>query len=82
MENEDGKILSQVPGKPVYTATLVKYAEQEIRKLISEMMHALEEIHQGIWLWQGREGEERIAFCIGGEGGQIWDLKNEPASQS
>ena len=28
--------------------TLVKYAGQEIRKLISEMMHALEEIHQGI----------------------------------
>lgn len=27
MENEDGKILHQVPGKPVYTATLVKYAE-------------------------------------------------------
>ena len=24
---EDGKILKQVPGKPVYTATLVKYAE-------------------------------------------------------
>lgn len=28
--------------------TLVKYTGQEIRKLISEMMHALEEIHQGI----------------------------------
>jgi hypothetical protein len=27
MEGEDGKILKQVPGKPVYTATLVKYAE-------------------------------------------------------
>ena len=27
MESEDGKILRQVPGKPVYTATLVKYAE-------------------------------------------------------
>ena len=24
---EDGKILKQVPGKPIYTATLVKYAE-------------------------------------------------------
>lgn len=27
MESDDGKILHQVPGKPVYTATLVKYAE-------------------------------------------------------
>ncbi len=27
MEGEDGKILKQVAGKPVYTATLVKYAE-------------------------------------------------------
>ncbi len=27
MESEDGKILKQVAGKPVYTATLVKYAE-------------------------------------------------------
>ncbi len=27
MESEDGKILHQIPGKPVYTATLVKYAE-------------------------------------------------------
>ena len=27
MEGEDGKILRQIPGKPVYTATLVKYAE-------------------------------------------------------
>jgi hypothetical protein len=27
LETEDGKILKQVPGKPVYTATLVKYAE-------------------------------------------------------
>ncbi|MBQ8374913.1 MAG: phage major capsid protein [Clostridia bacterium] len=27
MESEDGKILRQVPGKPVYTATIVKYAE-------------------------------------------------------
>lgn len=27
LESEDGKILKQVPGKAVYTATLVKYAE-------------------------------------------------------
>ena len=27
LEGEDGTILRQVPGKPVYTATLVKYAE-------------------------------------------------------
>lgn len=27
LQGEDGKILKQVPGKPVYTATLVKYAE-------------------------------------------------------
>ena len=27
LEGEDGKILKQVPGKPVYTATLVKYAD-------------------------------------------------------
>ena len=27
MEGDDGKILHQIPGKPVYTATLVKYAE-------------------------------------------------------
>lgn len=27
LEGDDGKILHQVPGKPVYTATLVKYAE-------------------------------------------------------
>ena len=27
LESEDGKILKQVSGKPVYTATLVKYAE-------------------------------------------------------
>ncbi len=27
MEGDDGSILHQVPGKPVYTATLVKYAE-------------------------------------------------------
>lgn len=27
MEGEDGKILKQIAGKPIYTATLVKYAE-------------------------------------------------------
>ena len=27
LESEDGKILKQTAGKPVYTATLVKYAE-------------------------------------------------------
>ena len=27
LSSEDGKILKQIPGKPVYTATLVKYAE-------------------------------------------------------
>ncbi len=27
LEGEDGKILKQIPGKPIYTATLVKYAE-------------------------------------------------------
>lgn len=27
LEGEDGRILKQIPGKPVYTATLVKYAE-------------------------------------------------------
>ena len=27
LEGEDGKIFKQIPGKPVYTATLVKYAE-------------------------------------------------------
>jgi hypothetical protein len=27
LQGEDGKVLKQVPGKPVYTATLVKYAE-------------------------------------------------------
>ncbi len=27
LEGEDGKVLKQTPGKPVYTATLVKYAE-------------------------------------------------------
>ena len=27
MEGEDGRILKQIPGRPVYTATLVKYAD-------------------------------------------------------
>lgn len=27
LTGDDGSILKQVPGKPVYTATLVKYAE-------------------------------------------------------
>ncbi len=27
MEGEDGKVLKQIPSKPIYTATLVKYAE-------------------------------------------------------
>ena len=27
MEGDDGKVLKQVAGKPVYTATPVKYAE-------------------------------------------------------
>ena len=27
LEGDDGNILKQIPGKPVYTATLVKYAE-------------------------------------------------------
>ncbi len=27
LEDEDGKILKQIPGKPVFTATLVKYAD-------------------------------------------------------
>lgn len=27
LEGEDGKVLKQIPGKPLYTATLVKYAE-------------------------------------------------------
>lgn len=32
MEDEDGKILKQVPGKASYCATLVKYAELVCRK--------------------------------------------------
>lgn len=27
LEGEDGKVIKQIPGKPVYTATLVKYAD-------------------------------------------------------
>ena len=33
LEGEDGKILKQIPGKPVYTATLVKYAELMCERL-------------------------------------------------
>ena len=32
LEDEDGKILKQVPGKAAYSATLVKYAELVCRK--------------------------------------------------
>ena len=27
LESDDGRVLRQVPGKPLYTATLVKYAD-------------------------------------------------------
>jgi len=27
LADDDGRVLKQIPGKPVYTATLVKYAE-------------------------------------------------------
>jgi hypothetical protein len=27
LEGDDGKVLNKLPGKPVYNATLVKYAE-------------------------------------------------------
>ena len=27
LSDDDGRVLKQIPGKPVYTATLVKYAE-------------------------------------------------------
>lgn len=40
MEGEDGKILKQVPGKPVYTATLVKYAELVCEKPCGQGMLA------------------------------------------
>ncbi len=36
LEAEDGKILKQVPGKPVYTATLVKYAELICEKPLAQ----------------------------------------------
>ena len=32
LEDEDGKILKQIPGKAAYSATLVKYAELICRK--------------------------------------------------
>ena len=38
MEGEDGKILKQVAGKPVYTATLVKYAELICQKPCGQAM--------------------------------------------
>ena len=40
IEAEDGKILKQVPGKPVYTATLVKYAELMCEKPCGQGMLA------------------------------------------
>ena len=38
MEGEDGKVLKQVAGKPVYTATLVKYAELICQKPCGQAM--------------------------------------------
>ncbi len=38
LEGEDGKILKQIPGKPVYTATLVKYAELMCERPIGQGM--------------------------------------------
>lgn len=38
LEGEDGKILKQVPNKPVYTATLVKYAELMCEKPCAQGM--------------------------------------------
>lgn len=38
LEDEDGKILKQVPGKAAYTATLVKYAELVCRKPCGQAM--------------------------------------------
>ena len=44
IEAEDGKILKQVPGKPVYTATLVKYAELMCEKPCGQgMLTGIEE---------------------------------------
>lgn len=40
IEAEDGKILKQMPGKPVYTATLVKYAELMCEKPCGQGMLA------------------------------------------
>ena len=38
LEGEDGRILKQVAGKPVYTATLVKYADLICLKPIGQAM--------------------------------------------
>lgn len=38
LEDEDGKILKQIPGKAAYTATLVKYAELVCRKPCGQAM--------------------------------------------
>jgi hypothetical protein len=38
LESENGKILKQVPGKPIYTATLVKYAELICENLSAQGM--------------------------------------------
>ena len=38
LEDEDGKILKQVPGKAAYSATLVKYAELVCRKPCGQAM--------------------------------------------
>lgn len=38
LEDEDGKILKQVAGKPAYCATLVKYAELICRKPCGQAM--------------------------------------------
>ena len=36
LEGEDGKVIKQIPGKPVYNATLVKYAELICDKLAGQ----------------------------------------------
>ena len=38
MEDEDGRILKQIPGKAAYGATLVKYAELVCRKPCGQAM--------------------------------------------
>ncbi len=38
LEDEDGKILKQIPGKAAYTATLVKYAELICKKPCGQAM--------------------------------------------